>query len=158
MANAPDRFALFILGPEERRVDVVEEEQISNAATFTLNKEDHTMGNMLRHAVLLIPGVIFCGYRVPHPLEPRVVIKVQTDGSITPTQAILNGCNNLISQVGQVRNQFRNELQAKGFGGTAGHSVNAASFDPNASQAFAYGTGYGDALDQGRDNGDYVDI
>ncbi|PWN40708.1 RBP11-like subunits of RNA polymerase [Ceraceosorus guamensis] len=158
MANAPDRFALFILGPNEHRVDVAEDPQIANAATFTLNKEDHTMGNMLRHAVLVIPGVIFCGYRVPHPLEPRVVIKVQTDGSISPSQAILNGCNNLISQVGQVRNQFRNELQAKGFGSASGHSANANSFDANAPQGYSYGTGYGDALDQGRENGDYVDI
>lgn len=48
MANAPDRFALFILGPDEKRVEITEDTHIANAATVVLNKEDHTMGNMLR--------------------------------------------------------------------------------------------------------------
>lgn len=48
MSNAPDRFALFILGEGEKRVEVTEETTIENAVTVTLNKEDHTMGNMLR--------------------------------------------------------------------------------------------------------------
>lgn len=48
MANAPDRFALFILGPDEKRVEITEDTHIANAATVVLNKEDHTLGNMLR--------------------------------------------------------------------------------------------------------------
>lgn len=48
MSNAPDRFALFILGEGEKRVEVQEETQIENAVSVILNKEDHTMGNMLR--------------------------------------------------------------------------------------------------------------
>jgi DNA-directed RNA polymerase II subunit RPB11 len=48
MANAPDRFALFILGPEEKQVEFSEDTHIANAATITLNKEDHTLGNMIR--------------------------------------------------------------------------------------------------------------
>jgi len=48
MANAPDRFALFILGPDEKRVEITEDTHIANAVTIVLNKEDHTLGNMLR--------------------------------------------------------------------------------------------------------------
>lgn len=48
MANAPDRFALFILGPDEKRVEIQEDAHLANAATFVLNKEDHTLGNLLR--------------------------------------------------------------------------------------------------------------
>ena len=48
MSNAPDRFALFILGEGEKRVEVTEETTIENAVTVCLNKEDHKMGNMLR--------------------------------------------------------------------------------------------------------------
>lgn len=51
MSNQPDRFALFILGPEEKRVEISEDTIIPNAATVTLNKEDHTLGNMLRQCV-----------------------------------------------------------------------------------------------------------
>lgn len=48
MSNAPDRFALFILGPDEKRVEIQEDAHLANAATFVLNKEDHTLGNLLR--------------------------------------------------------------------------------------------------------------
>lgn len=58
--NAPDRFELFIL-PEGvkkyceihlnklmSRVNLEPDTKIPNAATLTLEKEDHTLGNMLR--------------------------------------------------------------------------------------------------------------
>lgn len=48
MSNQPDRFALFILGPDEKRVEITEDTLVANAATITLNKEDHTLGNLLR--------------------------------------------------------------------------------------------------------------
>lgn len=48
MSNAPDRFAFFMLGEGEKRVEVTEETTIENAVTVCLNKEDHTMGNLLR--------------------------------------------------------------------------------------------------------------
>ncbi len=46
--NAPDRFALFTLFPGEKRVTIEEDKRIPNAATITLHKEDHTLGNMIR--------------------------------------------------------------------------------------------------------------
>ncbi|PWN28465.1 RBP11-like subunits of RNA polymerase, partial [Jaminaea rosea] len=111
MSNAPDRFALFILAEGEKRVEVQEETNIENAVTVVLNKEDHTMGNMLRHAVLAVPGVLFCGYKVPHPLEPRTVLKIQTDGRLTPVQALRTGCERIIAQINQVRTSFQTEVQ-----------------------------------------------
>ena len=96
MANAPDRYTLVLLQPGEQRIEVQEDMRIPNAATFVFNKEDHTLGNMLRHAVLSMPGVLFCGYKVPHPLEPRVLVKIQTDGSQTPVEVLQQACTKLI--------------------------------------------------------------
>ncbi len=40
-----------------------------STSIFTFNKEDHTLGNMLRSRLLQMePQVIFAGYKVPHPL------------------------------------------------------------------------------------------
>ena len=39
-----------------------------NTSLFKLNKEDHTLGNMLRGQLLHSPHVLFSGYRVPHPM------------------------------------------------------------------------------------------
>lgn len=48
MSNAPDRFALFVLGDDEKRLTIHEDARIPNAIEVVLNKQDHTMGNMLR--------------------------------------------------------------------------------------------------------------
>jgi DNA-directed RNA polymerase II subunit RPB11 len=57
--NAPDRFELFILPEGVKksinpsslltvRVTLEPDSKIPNAATITFEKEDHTLGNMLR--------------------------------------------------------------------------------------------------------------
>ena len=45
---------------------------IPSASTFTFNKEDHTLGNLLRSHLLKSPHVRFSGYKVPHPLNRQV--------------------------------------------------------------------------------------
>ena len=114
MANAPDRFTLFILQPGERRIEVQEDMRIPNAATFVFNKEDHTLGNMLRHVVLTLPSVLFSGYKVPHPLESRVLLKVQTDGSVTPAEALQQACTQLIVGIGGLKQSWAKEVQLGG--------------------------------------------
>lgn len=111
MANAPDRFNLFLLQPGEQRIEVQEDMRIPNAATFVFNKEDHTLGNMLRHAVLAQPGVLFCGYKVPHPLEPRVLVKIQTDGTMTPAEVLQQACTKLIVDLGSLKQSWAKEVR-----------------------------------------------
>lgn len=41
---------------------------IPSSSIFTFNKEDHTLGNLLRSQLLKSPHVRFAGYKVPHPL------------------------------------------------------------------------------------------
>ena len=41
---------------------------IPSSSIFTFNKEDHTLGNLLRSRLLQSPHVTFAGYKVPHPL------------------------------------------------------------------------------------------
>ncbi|KAN0065414.1 DNA-directed RNA polymerase II core subunit [Thecaphora frezii] len=156
MTNAPNRFDLFILGPEEKRVEIVEDTRIPNAATFYFNKEDHTLGNMLRHAVLANPAILFCGYRVPHPLEPKVLVKIQTDGSITPTDALKQGCTKLIAQIGGLKQAWRTEVQMSGAGtidvGGYGGRIGVDPYDQS-------GRGYGLDGPSGADQASgYVDI
>ncbi|GAA5821461.1 hypothetical protein JCM3770_000911 [Rhodotorula araucariae] len=108
--NAPSRYEMFVLADGEPKVLVDEDSKIPNAATLTINKEDHTLANMLRSQLLLIPAVQFAGYKVPHPLEPQVVLKVQTDGSKTPVVAIQEAITNLVLLLGRIKNQFQSEL------------------------------------------------
>ncbi|KAL3776184.1 hypothetical protein HJC23_008221 [Cyclotella cryptica] len=51
--------------------------------TFVLGDEDHTLGNALRHVLIQDPRVNFAGYCVPHPSEPVVHLRVQTNATAT---------------------------------------------------------------------------
>ena len=47
--------------------------------TFVLGNEDHTIGNALRHVLINDARIDFAGYCVPHPSEPAVHIRVQSN-------------------------------------------------------------------------------
>jgi DNA-directed RNA polymerase II subunit RPB11 len=60
--------------------------------------------------LLLTPYVLFAGYKVGHPLEPKFIIKVQTDPDHTPIQAIQDACKNLILTLSKMREAFTRDL------------------------------------------------
>ncbi|EJK69633.1 hypothetical protein THAOC_09087 [Thalassiosira oceanica] len=69
--RAPTDFELRGTGPDTSR-------------TFVLGDEDHTLGNALRHVLINDARVDFAGYCVPHPSEPVVHIRVQTNTNSKP--------------------------------------------------------------------------
>ncbi|KAK6028824.1 hypothetical protein OSTOST_05085 [Ostertagia ostertagi] len=46
--NAPAAFESFLIFDGERKISVENDTKVPNAAVFTINKEDHTLGNMLK--------------------------------------------------------------------------------------------------------------
>jgi DNA-directed RNA polymerase subunit L len=52
--------------------------KIMNAATFTVQREDHTVGNVIRMQLHRDPSVLFAGYKLPHPLQYKMVVKVRS--------------------------------------------------------------------------------
>ena len=86
-----------------------EDTKIPNACTVAINKEDHTLANMLRSQLFHLPYVIFAAYKVPHPLEPRVLLKVQTDGQKTPLQAVEDATERLIVTLDQLKSALQTE-------------------------------------------------
>lgn len=109
--NAPNRYELYTLADGESKLLIDEDTKIPNACTITVNKEDHTLANMLRSQLLQLSYVIFAGYKVPHPLEPRFIIKVQTDGTHTPIQAIQEAVKSLILTLDKMRVALQNEFR-----------------------------------------------
>ena len=49
-------------------------------ATYTFKGEDHTLGNLLRYALIKNPDVEFCGYSITHPSENEMNLRLQTTG------------------------------------------------------------------------------
>jgi DNA-directed RNA polymerase II subunit RPB11 len=115
-------------------VEVTEDTKIPNAATFKVVKQDHTLGNMLRgyvpcfsvlrlnprsvnvriySQVLSMPQVLFAGYKVPHPLHPYFLLKIQTDGTITPQAVLEQACTKLIATLSSLEAKFKREFSFK---------------------------------------------
>ncbi|KAI9312476.1 DNA-directed RNA polymerase [Dichotomocladium elegans] len=104
--NAPDRFELFVIPEGRRKVEMEIDTKIPNAATFKIEREDHTLGNMLRSQLLKDPRVMFAGYKVPHPLEHNFLVKVQTVPGTAPGQALKDATSELISEINTLKNKF----------------------------------------------------
>eukprot|EP01017_Pseudomicrothorax_dubius_P041162 TRINITY_DN6557_c0_g2_i4.p1 TRINITY_DN6557_c0_g2~~TRINITY_DN6557_c0_g2_i4.p1 ORF type:complete len:128 (+),score=33.66 TRINITY_DN6557_c0_g2_i4:72-455(+) len=91
--NAPIEEDFDLLG--KSKLEYAQDTKIPNAGTFTIYKEDHTLGNLVRVQLLQDRNTKFAGYRMPHPLENKVEIKVQTDGTRNPHAVLLDSLNNL---------------------------------------------------------------
>eukprot|EP00891_Asterochloris_glomerata_P002196 jgi/Astpho2/2196/Aster-03186 len=80
-ANEPSRYEKFVVPDGVLKIEHVKDTKVEHAATFIIQREDHTVGNAVRMQLHRDPHVTFAGYKIPHPLEYRMLIKVQTDGA-----------------------------------------------------------------------------
>lgn len=92
-----------------------------------------------------MPQVLFAGYKVPHPLHPYFIIKIQTDGTIAPAALLEQACTNLIGMLGILEKRFMREFTYKDIEGT----TQPAAQDP-------YGSGAGGQVWPG--GRDYMDF
>jgi DNA-directed RNA polymerase II subunit RPB11 len=53
------------------------------------------------------PQVVFAGYKCPHPLEHKFVIRVQTTPDYSPQEAVRNAITDLISEMALLDERFR---------------------------------------------------
>ncbi|XP_077297917.1 DNA-directed RNA polymerase II subunit RPB11 [Arctopsyche grandis] len=111
--NAPPTFESFLLYEGESKIQKEEDTKVPNAAVFTVNKEDHTLGNMIRNQLLKDPKVLFAGYKVPHPLEHKFVIRIQTTSDYTPQDALTNAITDLISELSLFEERFKEAVKEK---------------------------------------------
>uniref|UniRef100_A0A0R3RGY1 DNA-directed RNA polymerase I subunit D n=1 Tax=Elaeophora elaphi TaxID=1147741 RepID=A0A0R3RGY1_9BILA len=74
--------------------------------TVILYEEDHTIGNSLKHILCKMPDVEFCGYNVPHPLEDKILIRLQTRRGVPAADLLMKGFEELECVFGSVRQKF----------------------------------------------------
>lgn len=53
------------------------------------------------------PQVLFSGYKVPHPLEHKFVLRIQTTADYSPQEALSNALTDLISEVTKIESRFK---------------------------------------------------
>merc|ERR1719498_321923 len=66
----------------------------ATSASFQFKGEDHTLGNILRYMLAKHPDVDFSAYTIPHPSEPYMNMRVQTNDAGTAWGAVADslGC------------------------------------------------------------------
>lgn len=84
--------------------------KLENAGTFTIMQEDHTIGNMVRVQLHTDKSIVFAGYRIPHPLEAKMVIKIQTNGTKKPEEALQDALDALRTEWTTVQRKFMAEF------------------------------------------------
>lgn len=109
--NAPATFESFLLLDGEKKITFEKDTKVPNAVVFTILKEDHTLANMLRAQLLKDPHVIFAGYKIPHPLEHKVILRVQTtEQDYTPVHAMENAIKDLIFEMDLLEEHVRKAI------------------------------------------------
>ena len=111
--NAQPTFESFLLFDGEKKITRDQDTKVPNAAIFTLNKEDHTLGNLIRHQLLKDPNVLFAGYKNPSPFVNQVIIRVQTTSDYTPNDAFINAITDLLSELSLFEERFKEQLKDK---------------------------------------------
>ncbi|KAM9799475.1 DNA-directed RNA polymerase II subunit RPB11-a [Syngnathus typhle] len=116
---------------------ITKDTKVPNSCLFTLNKEDHTLGNIIQ-ARTTPYDIGFCfpkrrarsrgrgnkisrgnqikhntGYKVPHPLEHKIVIRVQSTPDYSPQEAFTNAITDLISELSLLEERFRVAIKDK---------------------------------------------
>ena len=112
--NAPERSASFLLDEDSGEVKVTHsaDTKVSNAGTFRFNKEDHTVGNLLRMQLLRDPSVRFAGYIHPHPLLHYIDLKIQTNSStVAPVEVLSSAIEDLANETDHLITQVQEAIE-----------------------------------------------
>ncbi|KAI1438774.1 DNA-directed RNA polymerase [Xylaria sp. CBS 124048] len=126
-------FELFLVNEADGEKKITEKPfaGTSNTSDFILLKEDHTLGNLLSEHLKHAPHVVMAGYKVAHPNVPEVMIRVQTDGTISPRDVLVDTCKQLIAAYGQLGREFTREYELRRMV-AAGEQENNANNGANA--------------------------
>ncbi|KAL3580234.1 hypothetical protein D5086_018069 [Populus alba] len=92
------------------RVSYERDTKIINAASFTVEREDHTIGNILRMQLHRDDNVLFAGYKLPHPLKYKIIVRIHTTSQSSPMQAYNQAINDLDKELDHLKNAFEAEL------------------------------------------------
>eukprot|EP00930_Biecheleria_cincta_P070274 TRINITY_DN57915_c0_g1_i1.p1 TRINITY_DN57915_c0_g1~~TRINITY_DN57915_c0_g1_i1.p1 ORF type:complete len:227 (+),score=40.24 TRINITY_DN57915_c0_g1_i1:87-767(+) len=88
------------------RVHIHEDSKVPDAIIYTIWLEDHTLGNALRMELLRNESVLFAGYKVPHPYNHMIELRVQTLPKTSPEAAVRLAIKNLKTECRSILDQF----------------------------------------------------
>merc|ERR1711924_151390 len=108
--NAQERYEKFVLPDDVDKVSVVKDTKIENAVAITVEREDHTIGNLVRHELHRDRLVQFAGYKVEHPLEHRVKFQVKSSKEGDPVDCFGDAIDRLAREMEHLEETFSKKM------------------------------------------------
>ena len=99
--NIPNRYESFYLEKGEDKVKLDENNII------IIKKEDHTIGNLIQVELLKKKNVEFVGYKIPHPLEYNLLLKIIVKEGGDILKVYNNGIKELINKLEIIKKELK---------------------------------------------------
>uniref|UniRef100_A0A803XPS1 DNA-directed RNA polymerase RBP11-like dimerisation domain-containing protein n=1 Tax=Meleagris gallopavo TaxID=9103 RepID=A0A803XPS1_MELGA len=74
--NAPPAFESFLLFEGEKKITINKDTKVPNACLFTINKEDHTLGNIIKSPLSMLSRLLWESGEVAVPWKLATVVPV----------------------------------------------------------------------------------
>ena len=111
--NQPDRYERFVIPEGKRKAEYERDQKHENTGVYIIQREDHTLGNMLRMKLHEDDSVVFAGYRIPHPLDPVMHVRIQTNGDKAPEDAMKAAIIDLKTEITDLKNKLQAQIMQK---------------------------------------------
>ncbi|KAK5656301.1 hypothetical protein OQA88_4681 [Cercophora sp. LCS_1] len=89
------------------------------------------MGNLISEHLKQDPHVLMAGYKIAHPNVPELLLRIQTDGTITPREAFRKVCRTLITHYSALGREFQKEFALRQYadqGEQSGNNPNGGGY------------------------------
>ncbi|KAL5549618.1 hypothetical protein UlMin_004849 [Ulmus minor] len=97
--NAPDRYKWFVPEGAKKYTKII------NATSFTVEREDHTVSNILCMQLHRNQNVLFADYKLPHPLQYKIIVRIHSTNQSSHMQAY-NQAIDLDKELDYLKNVF----------------------------------------------------
>ncbi|GME80045.1 unnamed protein product [Ambrosiozyma monospora] len=94
-------------------LQITPDSRVPNCILIKFEREDHTLGNLLRQELINDPQVLFVAYKIEHPLFANFIMRLQTEEGYKPRTALKNACTRLISKLNLLNEKFKREWELK---------------------------------------------
>ncbi|BCS91417.1 DNA-directed RNA polymerase subunit L [Metallosphaera sp. J1] len=88
-------------------MEIEVERQDENYLELRIQGEDHTLGNLIAGRLRSVKGVVLATYYLPHPLKDELILKIKTDGTISPKEAL----SRAIEEIDNLGKSFLDDLE-----------------------------------------------
>ncbi len=111
--NNPARFESIVLPTDVKKIEIKKDDTKPNTALFKIEREDHTVGQLLVAKLQKEKSVTYAGYKCPHPLEHYFELRISTNGEQSAVEVFQSVLTSILTELKNFKEKFTTECQNK---------------------------------------------